>query len=130
MIERTVFFVQNILLFQRKDLSLHQLLMWIMRRNLTILVMMTMLAIPSMAEPFLLERTASEQVDDRVTVTVEGGAVMVCGAQGKVLEVISLTGRQVAQFRIDSPAQRVELNLSKGCYVLKVGKLVRKVSIR
>ena len=91
---------------------------------------MTMLAIPSMAEPFPLERAASEQVDDRVTVTVEGGAVMVCGAQGKVLEVISLTGRQVAQFRIDSPAQRVELNLAKGCYVLKVGKVVRKVSIR
>ena len=81
MIERTVFFVQNILLFQRKDLSLHQLLMWIMRRNLTILVMMTMLAIPGVAKSFPLERTASEQVDDRVTVTVEGGIVMVCGSR-------------------------------------------------
>ena len=41
-----------------------------------------------------------------------------------------MPGRQVAQFRIASPAQRVEINLSKWCYVLKVGKLVRKVSIR
>jgi hypothetical protein len=36
----------------------------------------------------------------------------------------------VAEYEIDAPVQRLELNLSKGCYVLKVGKIVRKVSIR
>jgi hypothetical protein len=36
----------------------------------------------------------------------------------------------VAEYEIDAPVQRVELNLSKGCYILKVGKVVRKVSIR
>lgn len=92
--------------------------------------MMAMLAIPGMAAPSHLERGTSEQIESPVTVTIEGSSVMVSGAQGQVLEVISLTGRQVALFRIDSPSQRVELNLTKGCYVLKVGKVVRKVSVR
>ena len=56
--------------------------------------------------------------------------VTVTGAQGKVLQVVSLTGRLLATYRISSPSQRVELNLSKGCYILKVDKVVRKVSIQ
>ena len=92
--------------------------------------MMTLLAVPVVAVPMFLERGVAEVIDEQVTLTVEGNVVLVNGAQGEVLEVVSLTGRQVAQYRIESASQRVELNLSKGCYVLKVGKVVRKVSIR
>lgn len=92
--------------------------------------MMTLLAVPVVAVPMFLERGVAELIDEQVTLTVEGNVVLVNGAQGEVLEVVSLTGRQVAQYRIESASQRVELNLSKGCYVLKVGKIVRKVSIR
>ena len=92
--------------------------------------MMTLLAVPVLAVPMYLERGVAELIDEQVTLTVEGNVVFVSGAQGEVFEVVSLTGRQVAQYRIDSASQRVELNLAKGCYVLKVGKVVRKVSIR
>ena len=92
--------------------------------------MMTLLAVPVVAVPMFLERGVAELIDEQVTLTVEGNVVLVNGAQGEVLEVVSLTGRQVAQYRIESASQRVELNLAKGCYVLKVGKVVRKVSIR
>lgn len=77
-----------------------------------------------------LDRGVAEQIEEQITLTVEGSSVLVDGAQGLKLVVISLTGRQVAEYRIDSPSQRIELNLSKGCYVLKVGKVVRKVSIQ
>ena len=46
------------------------------------------------------------------------------------LEVISLTGRKVLTIAIDSPVQRVDLNLTKGCYIVKVGDTARKISIR
>jgi uncharacterized protein YcgI (DUF1989 family) len=92
--------------------------------------MMALLAVPVLAVPMYLERGVAELIDDHVTLTIDGNVVYVNGAQGEVLEVVSLTGRQVAQYRIDSASQRVELNLAKGCYVLKVGKVVRKVSIR
>lgn len=94
------------------------------------ITLMVVLAAPVAAAPMLLEQGAIEQVDAEVTFVVEGNSVLVSGAQGKVLEVISLTGREVASYRIDSPSQRIDLNLSKGCYVLKVGKVVRKVAIR
>ena len=92
--------------------------------------MIFVVALPTVALPMFLERGVAEQIDDQVTLSVEGNSVIVSGAQGLVLEVVSLTGKQVAQYRIDAPVQRVELNMTKGCYVLKVGKVVRKVSVR
>ena len=73
---------------------------------------------------------ASSAQFDETSIAVEGHTVTVSGAQGKTLQVVSLTGRLVAEYEIDAPVQRLELNLSKGCYILKVGKVVRKVSIR
>ena len=46
------------------------------------------------------------------------GVLSVTGAEGHVLEVISLTGKRVLEERISSPAQRFELNIPKGCYIV------------
>ena len=64
------------------------------------------------------------------TVTYSEGVLCVTGAEGCTLEVISLTGKRVLEERITSPAQKIELNIPKGCYIVKVGKAVRKVSVR
>lgn len=72
-----------------------------------------------------------EQIDvDNINISVNGTTLCVSGAAGKVLEVVSLTGRKVATVKIEAVSQRVELNIPKGCYILKIGKVVRKVSIR
>lgn len=71
-----------------------------------------------------------QDMSEEVTIAVSGQTVTVSGAQGETLEVISLTGRRVLTVKIESPAQRIELNIPKGCYLLKVGKVVRKVSLR
>lgn len=78
------------------------------------------------------EMGITEQIEQEkiITFSVEGNIVKVTGANGMVLEVISLTGRQVATYKVEGPAQRIELNIPKGCYILKVGKVVRKVTIR
>ena len=68
-------------------------------------------------------------MDEEVTISVSGQWVTISGAQGQTLEVVSLTGRSVMTVKIESPAQRIELNVPKGCYILKVGKMVRKVAI-
>lgn len=102
----------------------------LMRKSLLALTLVLSLSVPVMALPFMMDPNVVAQMDQDVTITVEGNAVLVKGAEGQTLEVISLTGRKLAEYRIESPAQRVELNLSRGCYVLKIGKVVRKVSIR
>lgn len=76
------------------------------------------------------EQVSVEQtIEDDITITVNGQCVVINGAQGKTLEVVSLTGRRVMTTKIESPAQRVELNVPKGCYILKIGKVVRKVTV-
>ena len=89
------------------------------------------LAMPSRAMNMVTEMGVAEQIDEQgPTLSVEGNIVSVKDASGMNLEVVSLTGRAVATYKIDGPAQRIELNLPKGCYILKVGKVVRKVTVR
>lgn len=90
-----------------------------------------MMAMPIQADAAELEWNAQEMVDEHsVNITVSQSTLHVTGAAGKVLEVVSLTGKPVAAIKIESASQRVELNLPKGCYILKIDKIVRKVSIR
>lgn len=79
-----------------------------------------------------MEMGVAEQVEQEKTVSinVEGNTVYVNGAGGMTLEVVSITGRQVATYKVESPVQRIELNIPKGCYILKIGKVVRKVTVR
>ena len=64
------------------------------------------------------------------TITYSEGSLLVVGAEGCRLEVVSLTGKRVIDDVIKSPAQKIELNIPKGCYIVKVGDVVRKVSVR
>ena len=93
--------------------------------------MLCLMAAPITATSFFLDPVPAAQVDGlSITISVEGRTVIVTGAQGKVLQVISLTGNILESYNIESPNERVNLNLTKGCYILKVDKVVRKVSIQ
>jgi len=72
----------------------------------------------------------TEYQDIEPSITYTQGVLYVNGAEGKTLEIVSLTGRKVMEEQIDSPAQKFELNLPKGCYIVKVGNVVRKISVR
>ena len=101
------------------------------KRLLTYSVAVAMLfALPVSMMASEPEQVSVEQtIEDDITITVNGQWVVINGAQGKTLEVVSLTGRRVMTTKIESPAQHVELNVPKGCYILKIGKVVRKVTV-
>lgn len=87
--------------------------------------------VASASEPEMEAPDNAERLDARaVGISVSGSVLHVEGAAGQTLEVVSLTGKPVATVKIESASQRVELNIPKGCYILKVGKVVRKVTIR
>lgn len=71
-----------------------------------------------------------EQVDEKISINVSQSTVTVIGGSGLTLQIVSLTGNHVASYKIESPAQRIELNIPKGCYIFKIGSVVRKVTIR
>lgn len=98
------------------------------------IVALTSVLLPVQADAMPVESLMLEmqQVDEpAVGITVKNQRTLyVTGANDQTLEVVSLTGKPVASVKIESPAQRIELNnLPKGCYVVKVGKVVRKISI-
>lgn len=105
----------------------------LMTKRLLILPMslLLLLAAPVSLKAADAEMMPIEQnVDDDINISVSGQIVTISGAQGETLEVVSLTGRRVLTVKIESPAQRIELNVPKGCYILKIGKVARKVAIR
>lgn len=98
----------------------------------TVLFAACLFMLPMVSQASLSERFAIEQIDDKsdVQISVSRQSVHITNAEGQVMEVISLTGRHVLSVRIESPAQRIELtNIPKGCYIIKVGKVVRKIVI-
>lgn len=70
------------------------------------------------------------QQDQDVIISYSEGVLYITGAENQMLEVVSLTGKRVMQIRIDSPAQKIELSIPKGCYIVKIGDVVRKISVR
>ena len=82
------------------------------------------------AAPAYLAGVMEVAIDQEVTITYSDGILSVTGAEGQILEIVSLTGKKIMDVKVESPAQKIELNIPKGCYIVKVGKVVRKVSIR
>ena len=66
---------------------------------------------------------------ETVTLTIQEGKAHITNAEGKTLEIYNLTGVRVARIRIDSNDKQITLNLTRGCYIMKVDKVVRKVTI-
>lgn len=65
-----------------------------------------------------------------MTITVNGSTVRVTGANGCVLSIYNVAGVRVKTVKIDSADKLYDLDLPKGCYILQVGKTVRKISVR
>lgn len=105
-----------------------------MRKNILIIAAAFALSLPVAAAPMQMqmEMGVAEQIDAErsIEITADRNVVRVTGAAGMTIEVVSLTGRHITTIKIDQPTQNVELNLPKGCYILKVGKVVRKVTLR
>ncbi len=66
-----------------------------------------------------------------ITISVSDESVLhVTGAAGQTLYVYNVTGVRVMSIKVDGSDKSYTLNLPKGCYIVKVGKVVRKISIR
>ncbi|MBM6993703.1 MAG: T9SS type A sorting domain-containing protein [Prevotella sp.] len=66
-----------------------------------------------------------------ITISVSDESVLhVTGAAGQALYIYNVTGVRVMSIKVDGSDRSYSLNLPKGCYIVKVGKVVRKISIR
>lgn len=103
-----------------------------MRISLLLSLSFALTALPLVAaERTPVANAAIEQSVKEPTITINNATVRINNAEGERLEVYNLAGVKVAIVRIDSPAQTINLDhLPKGCYILRVGQIARKVYIR
>lgn len=65
-----------------------------------------------------------------ISITVKASTIHVCGANGQVLHIYNVAGVRVMSFKVDGQDRYYDLNLQKGCYIVKVGKIVKKIFIK
>ena len=65
-----------------------------------------------------------------VVISVDNSTLRVSGANGQMLYVYNVAGVRVMSIKVDGADRRYDLNLPKGCYIVKVGKVVRKISVK
>lgn len=82
-----------------------------------------------------LSATSAVEIVDNdfqaVAISVNSESVLrVTGAAGETLCIYNVTGVRVMSVKVDGADKSYNLNLPKGCYIVKVGKVARKISIR
>ncbi len=66
----------------------------------------------------------------RVTIDGNGTARLhVTNATNQTLLVYDISGAPIKKIKVDGADRTYELSLHKGCYIVKVGNVVRKVSV-
>ena len=86
-----------------------------------------------MALPAMSMEQPDDVIEDEmqsVSITIKEGSVKVTNAQGQKLEIFNLAGVRISSLALESEETTLKLNLSRGCYILKVGKTVRKVNVK
>ena len=104
---------------------------------ITVLAAITIGVLPAKASNFeaVADNGQTMVEENRISVNVQGSSVLVNGAAGYTMEVVSLTGRPVIKIKVENNSQRVDLNVNKGCYIVKIENqaktktFVRKVTI-
>ncbi len=100
------------------------------RRLLTILFSAALvLGIPTISHAV----TAVEIIDNdfqNINISVTESTLHVTGANGQMLFIYNVAGVRVMSIKVEGADKHFELNLPKGCYIVKVGKTVRKISIK
>ena len=99
-----------------------------------ILLTLSLLATILMGNPIETRaNNAIELIDNdfqSIVITVTESTLHVSGAAGQMLAIYDVAGIRVVYLKVESSDKRFELNLPKGCYIVKVGKVVRKIAIR
>lgn len=97
--------------------------------HIFILISALVVAMPMdvFAEPSVM---IIEQEQQPVVSVIGNSSLHVQNAAGMTLYIYNVAGVVIQTIKIQGNDMRIDLNLSKGCYITQVGKVVRKISVR
>ena len=86
-------------------------------------------AVPSIASAESMIELIDTEIQN-ISLSLTETTLHVTGANGQVLHVYNVAGVRVMSVKVEGQDKKIELNLPKGCYIVQVGKVVRKISIK
>ncbi len=99
---------------------------------LVISLIFSLIAVPRVATAESLSLNDPEAVfavQNDVKIIVRGNTLRITGAAGMVVDIYNVTGQKVKSVRLSANDETINTGLPRGCYIVKVGDLVRKVSL-
>ena len=100
-----------------------------MKKIILILLPLMLVFTPAFAMD-MMDNDGIETSISTINIEVNGNTVRVSGTNGENIEIFNLTGTKVTTIKTDTTGKTFSYNLPKGCYLVKIGKVVRKISIR
>lgn len=98
---------------------------------LVILLAIFMMGAPSFAKADCVPEIELIDNVQKPVISIEDNVVRITEACGMTMSVYNLAGgAPIMSVKIDSQDKRFDLNLPKGIYIIKVGKIARKIVIK
>ncbi len=92
---------------------------------------MLTLSVPAVHSQDVTRRQGIENEQKEITITVYESSIEIKNAEKKLVEIYNLAGVRVASYRIDSSDKTFDLShLSRGCYIVKVENVARKIYLK
>ena len=88
-----------------------------------------MFGMPAKSEAAAMIEVIDTEIQN-ISLSVNESVLHITGANGLVLHIYNVAGVRVMSVKVEGADKRIDLNLPKGCYIVKVGKMVRKISIQ
>lgn len=102
-----------------------------MKKLLILTIGAFLLALPGEMRAQDISKTAIENEQAPITITINESTIHIKNADKKIVSIFNLTGVEVKRITIDSPSKTIDLGfLPKGCYIIKIGNVARKVYLR
>lgn len=104
-----------------------------MRRNLLTIIFATAMLMGAQTQ---MQAKADPIIEvnnidfNQITISYSNGTLHIVGASGLSVSVYNIVGQKVYEAKIDGNDKRIELNLPTNCYIVKVGTVARKISVK
>ncbi len=108
-----------------------------MKRRYMVKNLLTILFAVGMA---MAVQTASAKADpiievnsidfNQISINYYNGSLHITGASGLTVTVYNIVGQKVYEAKIDGNDKRIDLSLPANCYIVKVGTVARKISVK
>lgn len=95
-----------------------------------ILFLLFILPAPLLAKPLEFSLAPLEAVPtEEISISIKGRELRVQHAEGQSIDIYNVAGVKVMTQRVDSEDKVVLLNIPRGIYIVKVGKVARRINV-